>query len=220
MVTKPRVPARLAGAVFLAAVAGCGAGPQDGLAGTGSPAPSSRAPLARPAGAAAGVAGDPCALLTATAVHAATGEVVRAVTRLPVFTDGSGTSQLCVLDTSSPPMMPGGTDFPDLARGLSGMDEPSQPAETVVHLDGGGIGVQLSVVSKPSSLPGIADLPPGSRVVPGVGRLAAVSPGAGPGAIGYVLVGAARVVHVYVLEGRRVPPAQIDALLRAVASRA
>jgi hypothetical protein len=64
-----------------------------------------------------------------------------------------------------------------------------------------------------------AKLPPGSKVLSGVGVFAVVMGLPGSGAVGYALASPARGVLMYDLEDRRVPADQVEKLLRAAVSR-
>jgi len=217
-------PATLAAAaVILLALGACKSSD------TATPAPSGGGPTATTGSAPAagtgantvtgepvGDAGDPCLLLTPADVQAAFGQTVSAVRRLKATTDEDGVSQQCVLVTSGPAMNgPGMAALSTMAKALGGQKVDAQPASAA-------IGVTL--VKRPTVMdmndPGDGDpLPPNAKKLPDVGQGGVIiSPPAG--AVGVALIDPHRGVYIMDLEGRAVPLAEMEKLLRAAVAHA
>lgn len=211
----------LCGAAGLFALAACGPTDTPGQtpsnqAGATSAAPSQTAPPDTNAvtGEPVGSVGDPCALLTPADVKDAFGQNVLAMKRLGPHTDEDGTTQQCAISTNGTPM--DGSGFAALSAMASGMSGQSIDLPPVAA-----IGVVRASYSVPADVSefNAADLPPGSKKLSGVG-LAAIVLALPKGSFGMVVLTATTGFYIYDLEGRAVPTAEMEKLLRAAAGRA
>lgn len=216
-----RVAVALSGVAGLLALAACG--PNDtpsqtqSQASSGTTAPSQTPPSDTGAvtGEPVGPVGDPCALLTPADVKAAFGQDVLATKRLKPHTDEDGTTQQCAISTSGTPMDTSAfATLNAMASGMSGQNVDLPPVAA--------IGVVLASYSKPVDLSewkSVGGLPPGSKQLTGVG-LAAIIIALPKGAVGFVVLTPTTGFYIYDLEGRAVPAAEMEKLLRAAAGRA
>jgi hypothetical protein len=197
---------------------------------SGAPEASSTTPGAAPTSAAAdqggdsltvtgepaGTGGDPCALVTAADVTAY-GEAVKSMKRLKVSTDEDGTTQQCALVISGPPMAgPGIKALTAMGQAMGG-----DPNATGVDSAGSAvIGVVLQQLSKALDKGelGAGDLPPGAKIVTGVGDFGMVFPSPAVGGLAIGLKGQ-RGVWIMALEGKKLTTDQLEVLLRAAVSR-
>jgi len=183
------------------------------------PSPTSAPAIITKSGAPAGTAGDPCVVLKPAEVQDAIGQTVRATHRLPTVTTTAAVSQQCQFDISGAGISVAGmTSISTLAASFIGQKvEAQRDNEVNVAMIEVAL-AELTNAATGSSFPS-KTLPPGGKRVSGIGQ-GAVVVSMPTGSIGAALVNPHRAVYLMDLEGRAVPQAQMEKLLKAAVSHA
>jgi hypothetical protein len=185
----------------------------------GPSSPASAGVITTKSGAPAGAAGDPCVVLQPAEVQGAIGQTVRSTQRLPTVTTAAAVSQQCQFEISGAGISYAGmSSIAALADSFVGQKVQAQ-RDNEVNVAMIEVAVaDLTAAATGSSFPS-KTLPAGAKRVSGIGQ-GAVVVSMSTGSIGAALINPHKAVYLIELEGRAVPQAQMEKLLRAAVTHA